>query len=156
MSDFEQQFEKIRKSLLFVAIRYLKNIDDAEDMVQETAITGYRVYTTLKNSQQFKTWITRILINKCIDYIRKENIRKKYEEQTKDIIKFNTIIEFPINEIEMINLVYVLPLVLKKCIILKFYKGYTYKEIANILNMPESTVKEKTKKALLLLRDLIE
>lgn len=62
---FEAQYKECEKSLYLIAFGYLHNSEDAKDCVQETALSAFKAYGKLKNEEFFKTWITRILINKA-------------------------------------------------------------------------------------------
>ena len=55
-----------------IAYSQLDNIEDINDALQETIITSYKKLNTLKDYNFFKTWIIRILINKCHDIYRKK------------------------------------------------------------------------------------
>ena len=69
---FTQQFRQLENSLYRMAYVYVKNEQDALDVMQETAYRAYKNYHTLQNPQYFKTWVTRILINCAVDCIRKK------------------------------------------------------------------------------------
>ena len=72
--QLEQEFLKVEKSLFFVALGYLHNTEDAKDAVQDAALSAYRSFHRLRNVQYFKTWITRIVINRCKDFFEKTKI----------------------------------------------------------------------------------
>ena len=153
-NDFENEYHSIERSLYLVAIGYLRNTEDAKDAVQETAITGYSSYQTLKDKNQFKRWMTKILINKCLDFLRKKRTQEKYMDKIVD--SANILCEIPTEEIEMMELIGRLPLKIRPYIILRFYHDLTYREVANILHVPEATAKSRTKLALTKLECLWE
>ena len=66
---FEQEYRKHEKSLFLVAVAYLHNTEDAKDVLQESALAAYKAINTLKNKEYFKTWITRIVINRCKNFL---------------------------------------------------------------------------------------
>ena len=69
---FEQKYRECEKSLFLVALGYLHNAEDAKDCVQEAAVSALAAFETLRDKAFFKTWITRIVINKCKDYLKKQ------------------------------------------------------------------------------------
>lgn len=53
-----------------VAFRYLHNAEDAKDYIQEAVLFALKSFYLLKKKEFFKTWLTRIVINKCKVYIK--------------------------------------------------------------------------------------
>lgn len=147
---FEQEYTKCEKSLFLVAISYLHNTEDAKDCVQEATLTAWKSFNELKDKNYFKTWITRILINKCKDYIKK---KKCTEELTDNIEVFGN---FPTEELDVIDGICKMPSKASIYITLRFYNDMTYDEVAQVLKEPVSTVKYKTNKALLKLKEYLK
>ena len=67
---FAQLIRMNTQSMYKVAWAYLKNDEDVADAIQETIITCYENIDRLKEPKYFKTWLIRILINKCNDILR--------------------------------------------------------------------------------------
>ena len=65
-----------------VAYRMLRNVEDAEDAVQEAFISAYRAFSTFKGQSKLSTWLYRIVVNACLMRIRKEKARSKYLLET--------------------------------------------------------------------------
>ena len=65
-----------------VAYRMLRNVEDAEDAVQEAFISAYRAFPTFKGQSKVSTWLYRIVVNACLMKIRKEKSRAKYLVET--------------------------------------------------------------------------
>lgn len=68
---FFKLIEDNKVSLYKAAKAILNNDDDIADAIQETVIAAYKNIKSLKNDAYFKTWLTKILINKCKDIIAK-------------------------------------------------------------------------------------
>ena len=139
---FESKYIECEKSLFLVAVGYLHNTEDAKDCVQEATLVAWKSFRKLKNIEFFKTWITRIVINKCKDYIKS----KRYTEELKDSIKVFS--STSTEDVEIIDCICKLPVKLSIYITLRFYNEMTYDEVAKALKEPVSTVKYNTKKAL--------
>lgn len=147
---FEQKYLECEKSLFLIAIGYLHNTEDAKDCVQEAVLQAWKSFDTLINKDFFKTWITRIVINKCKDYMKKQ----RYTEELTDLI--NVFYNAPTEEVEILDCICKLSSKLSIYITLRFYNDMTYEEVANALNESVSTVKYKTKKALLELEKFLK
>ena len=147
---FEQKYKECEKSLFLVAIGYLHNTEDAKDCVQEAVLSALKSFDKLKNKAYFKTWITRIVINKSKDFIRK----RRYTEELTDSL--NVFYDMPTSEINIVDCICKMSPKLSVYITLRFYNEMTYEEMAQTLGQPLSTVKCKTKKALSELREYLE
>lgn len=147
---FEQKYKECEKSSFLVALGYLHSTEDARDCVQDAAISALRAYGSLKNKEYFKTWFTRIVINKSKDYLKKN----RYTEELSDTL--NVFYDMPTEEAELMDAVLRLNSKLSIYITLRFYGDMTYSEVAKALKQPVSTVKYKTKKALTELKKILE
>ncbi|MGX4599402.1 RNA polymerase sigma factor [Faecalimicrobium sp. JNUCC 81] len=125
-------------SMYKAAKAILHNEEDIGDAIQETIISAYKSIHTLKQTTYFKTWITRILINKCNDIIRNnKNIifidsykEEGYSDQTHDKLEFDEAFEKLNKDYKLVlNLYYV--------------EGFNSREISEILNENENTIKSR-------------
>ena len=71
---FDHLIRSQMENMYKTAISYLKNDEDAADAIQEAILTCYEKLDTLKTDGYFRTWLTRILINKCKDMLRKRKV----------------------------------------------------------------------------------
>ena len=147
---FEQEYRKHEKSLFLVAVAYLHNTEDAKDVLQDAALSAYKAINTLKNKEYFKTWITRIVINKCKNYIKSRRYTEELTDNTNAFYNTNT------DEMEIMDALCRMDPKLSIYITLKFYNDMTYDEMAKWLVVPVSTVKHRTKSALNELKNLLE
>ncbi len=148
--SFEEEYKKHEKSLFFVAVGILHNTEDAKDTLQEAAFSAYKSYEKLHCKEYFKTWITRIVINKCKDFLR----NRKFTEELTD--NLNVFCNVPTQEMEIVDVVCRLNPDSAKYITLRFYNDMTYDEVAKTLHKPVSTVKYRTKKALEEMKQMLE
>ena len=118
----------------------LRNDDDACDAIQDTLMSAYKNFNSLKEKKFFGTWITRILINKCYDIIKQKKkvslINEKMELDSNasyyDVYKEESLVENVLNQIDPD---------LKVVTVLYYYDEFSVNEIAEMLNIPEGTVK---------------
>jgi len=147
---FEKEYKECEKSLFLVAIGFLHNTEDAKDCVQEAVLSALKSFDTLKNKEFFKTWLTRIVINKSKDYLKKQ----RFTEELTD--NLNVFYNMPSDEIDIMDCICRLNPKSSIYITLRFYNDMTYDEVARTLKLPVSTVKYKTKKALGELKTFLE
>ena len=139
---FEQEYRKCEKSLFLVAVAYLHNTEDAEDALQEAALSAYRAIDSLKNKEYFKTWMTRIVINKCKNFIKSRHFTEELNDNINAFCDINT------DDFEIVDAICKMKRESSLYITLKFYNDMTYDEMAKSLMLPVSTVKHRTKKAM--------
>lgn len=139
---FEQEYKKCEKSLFLVAVAYLHNTEDAEDALQDAALSAYRAIDSLKNKEYFKTWMTRIVINKCKNFIKSRHFTEELNDNINAFYEINT------DDFEILDTICKMKRDSALYITLKFYNDMTYDEMAKSLMLPVSTVKHRTKKAL--------
>lgn len=147
---FEQEYKKHEKALFLVAIAYVHNTEDAKDLLQEAAISAYKSLDGLKNKEYFKTWLTRIVINKCKNFLKS----RRYTEELTD--NMNVFYSIQTEELEIMDALCKMDPKMSIYITLKFYNDMTYDEMAKSLMIPVSTVKHRTKSALSELKKLLE
>ncbi|MCI8291398.1 MAG: RNA polymerase sigma factor [Clostridia bacterium] len=141
---FDELILLIEKEMYLIAKSRLKNDDDIADAIQETILICFKNIRKLKNNNFFKTWSIRILINEC-NKIYKKKKREMISLDEKEIeitdenyddsnLSFQILIENLKEE--------------EKTILTMYYCfQYTTKEISNILNINENTVKSKIVRA---------
>lgn len=147
----EGKFEKCiisnKEKFYKLAFMYVKNQHDALDILQDSILKGYSNLNKLKDSNAIDKWFSRIIINTAIDFIRKNS--KIMLVDDSNIEMDNLLVD---GDKELLYLVDNLEEELKSVIILKYYHGYTINEVAEILAISVSTVKNRIHKALNVLR----
>lgn len=141
-----------KKEILYkTAFTYVKNKEDALDIVHETVYKAYISIKKLKEPKFFNTWLTRILINCSLDHIRKN---KKVISMEEIIVNDKEIIEEKGREeiLDLRKAVDKLDDKYKTIVILKYFHDMTLSEIAELLESPLGTVKTNLHKALSELR----
>lgn len=143
---FLKLFQKYETDIYRMAYVYVKNESDALDVVQEVAYRSFQKIETLKNPEYFKTWLMRMTINCSIDLLRKNKkvvqLKPEHQEmiglEDEDIPLSITLKELMdhLNENE------------KSVILLKYYEGYSFKEIAEQFNIPIGSAKSILYRAL--------
>jgi len=136
-----------RKGQLYkTAFAYVKNKEEALDIVSDTVYKAYISIKKLKEPSFFNTWLTRILINTSLDCINKNSRVVSFEENISPDIGIISKDDEQIIDLKVA--VDKLQGEYKTIVILKYFEDMTLMEIANILQHPLGTVKTKLHRAL--------
>ena len=154
-SEFEALAMPFVDSLYNTAYRMTRNAEDAEDLVQETYFKAYRYFDKFEAGTNLKAWLFRIMKNTFINNYRKKqrtppqsdfaDIEELYESVVRDDAKRK--IRNPEEELlanvldeDVKRALDVLPADYRMAVILADLEGFSYKEIAEILEVPVGTV----------------
>lgn len=132
-----------------VCFIYMKNKSDTEDMVQTTFIKLIKSNKKFESSEHEKAWLIRTATNTCKNNVKhwfRKNINIDYIDEISENIKDDT----------TISLILSLPDKYKSVIYMYYYEGFSTKEIANILNMKETTVRSNLSRGRALLKNVIK
>jgi RNA polymerase sigma-70 factor (ECF subfamily) len=132
--------EKYSDLLLRVAFTYMKNISDAEDMVQEVFLKLVKNYPSFESDEHKKAWLIRVTINLC-----KNRLKSAWFRKTEPI--YDTTLSFSDEEKFVMDAVLELPSKYRSVILLYYHEGYSIREISNILNIKESTISTQLQRA---------
>lgn len=131
-----------------VAFGILKNEDEIYDAISNTTIIVFEKIASLKKEEFFKTWLTRILINECYK-IYNQNKKVIYLEncapESLDNLQYTE--KDRLEEQDARNLLKNLSKDLKETVLLYYFEDFSVREVAEILNIPEGTVKSRLSKA---------
>lgn len=132
---FVSMMELNMQSMYKTAWVYLKNDEDVADAVQDTILTCYEKLYTLQNPKYFKTWMTRILINKCNDMLKK---RRRYE--LDEALPERGAVEEHYADCEWKAVLSRLPEKYQQVLSLYYIEGLSTKEISRVLEINLNTV----------------
>ena len=138
---FTELMLQMQDELYKIAKIRLKNDDDVFDVIQDTMLSAYKSLKKLKHNEYFKTWIIKILINECNKIYKMEKYKREDSYETVG----STLVS-PDKTEEIINFKFLCDNLNKEdgtIILLYYMEKYTDKEIGEILNMKENTVRTK-------------
>lgn len=142
--------------------RFVGNLTDAEDLAQETFIKAYKKINTLKDHTKAKSWLYSIARNTVIDFFRKnKNKEIALSDALLENIAATTAAAYQekaiSNEIskELDRCIDRLVKEDRAIVRLLYYEGFSYKEIANLLNVNENTLKSRLHRARKVLLEMI-
>ncbi|WP_168413037.1 sigma-70 family RNA polymerase sigma factor [Bacillus salacetis] len=146
---FQELIEEEKNKLYRMAYLYVKNENDAIDIVHETIYKAYISIKKVKEPDYFSTWLSKILINTALDFIKKNKKVIPFEE----VERLESSEDLHIAEsLDLVDAIDRLEEKYKTVIILRYYKGLQVKEIADMLDCPEGTVKTNLHRAINKLR----
>ncbi len=147
---FAQLYEKVYVKLYRFARYTLKNEQDAEDVVSETVMEAFEAIGKLKKEESFESWILRILSNKCKRKMR-EYYQKKvtYSEEQLDLTEETQVQgERILENLEVQRAFMKLDDEERMILGMHVFFGYKTREIAQMLQMNENTVRSKESRAI--------
>jgi RNA polymerase sigma-70 factor (ECF subfamily) len=154
-ADFERDAMQFAPQLYSAALRMTRNAADAEDVVQETFLKAYRAYDSFEEGTNLKAWLYRILTNTYINKYRKQQRRPSEVElgELQDLYLFRRLGESSgasysaekealdqFVDTDIIEALESLPESFRMPVVLADVDGFSYKEIADILDIPIGTV----------------
>jgi RNA polymerase sigma-70 factor (ECF subfamily) len=156
-SDFERDAMEFAPQLYSAALRMTRNPADAEDVVQETFLKAYRAYGSFESGTNLKAWLYRILTNTYINRYRKKQRRPNEVDlgEIEDLYLYKRIGSAEVGEAgksaetqvlesfvdeEVRSAIESLPEHFRLPVLLADVEGFSYKEIAAMLEVPIGTV----------------
>jgi len=151
-SDFISIYNQYNVLIYNIALHYLQNVEDAEEITQDVFIQVYQFLTEFKSNSSIKTWLYRITINKSLDYIKHKKRAKRFfifGKKSENENEINNLSNFEHPGIAMVNkenarilfqIVNELTENQKTAFILTKLDGLSNPEIAEIMNTSISSV----------------
>ncbi|MEA3423049.1 MAG: sigma-70 family RNA polymerase sigma factor [Bacillota bacterium] len=152
---YKQLIEYIKsnqENIYRFAYRYVKNEQDALDVVQEAVYKAVKSIDGLEKTEYYKTWFYRIVINTSLTYIKKN---KKYV-LTDSVISETVEAPNQAENIDLYNAIEGLKDDYKSIITLRYFADMKIEDIASITNLNINTVKTRLYKALKILKIQVE
>lgn len=147
-----QLYKQYSKAMYNIAIRFLDNKMDAEDILQDSFLTAFKRLGELQNKDVFGSWLKRIVINNCISLQRKRKFAfvEIDEQQHGEAIDMEEGM-YDVDPALVHRAIRELPAKGRTVLVLRALEGYSHKEIAETLDISPSTSKTQYSRALSLL-----
>jgi len=156
-ATFAEQAMPLMSSLYTAALRMTRNPADAEDLVQETYLKAYRAFASFQEGTNLKAWLYRILTNTYINTYRAKKRRPEQADvdDVEDLYLYRHLgglegatagrsaedeLLDHLTEGEVKEALEALPEQFRMAVLLADVEGFSYKEIAEILDIPIGTV----------------
>ncbi|MBK8087341.1 MAG: sigma-70 family RNA polymerase sigma factor [Chitinophagaceae bacterium] len=153
----QELYSRYSPKMLSVCYRFARNREDAEDMLQEGFIRVFTQIHQFQSKGSFEGWIRRIIVHTCINHLKKH---KKFNDSV-DITQAQTVsvredsVPSIIQAKQVIECIRTLPLGYRTVLNLFAIDGYTHREIANMLDIEESTSRSQYTRAKAMLEQIL-
>jgi len=147
----ESIYVKYSNSLYRMSLFYLKNIQDAEEVVSDTFIKIIEKNPKFNDENHEKYWILKTCANICKDRLRSNWFKKRVEDFDFDTIPFESS-----EEREALEALMNLPVKYRNPIYLHYYEGYSILEISEILRINENTVRSQLSRGRNIMKKYLE
>ncbi|HTI07294.1 MAG TPA: sigma-70 family RNA polymerase sigma factor [Puia sp.] len=150
-------YNRYSPKMLAVCYRFAHNREDAEDMLQEGFIKVFSQMHTFLNKGAFEGWIRRIIVHTCINNLKKN---KRFNESL-DIVHAHGIqvreesVPSIVQAKQIVECIRILPIGYRTVLNLYAIEGYSHKEIADMLDIEESTSRSQYTRAKQMLEDIL-
>lgn len=156
--SFSELVKRHQKALLRMSLRFVKDMDVAEDVVQESFIKCYEKLHSFEGRSSFKSWLFQITVNTARNKLREtrhnttdiEDVNLAVGAIAESAMVGNVVSDMLAQEVEK------LPFKQKTALVLRVYEDLSFKEIADIMECPYDTAKANYRHALLKLKEIFE
>lgn len=167
---FAMLMDRYKRPVYHMILKMVRNVDDAEDLTIEAFAKAFKNLHRFKKDYTFSTWLFRIATNNAIDFIRKKRLETmsldtSFTDDNGESVQIDVEdknlnpqeVTIKSQKIELIQMfVTKLPAKYQKLVRLRYFKEYSYEEIAQELDAPLGTVKAQLHRARELMYDLVK
>ena len=158
---FQEIYNDYNKLVYNLALQYVQNIEDAQEITQDTFISIHLNLHTFQGNARISTWIYRITINKSLDFIKAQKSKKRFAVLTSlfhlsgaEIKHHSSIFDHPgvlLEQKEAMEKIFAqinnLPAKQKTALILKKLEQKSQKEVSDIMGISEKAVESLLQRA---------
>src|SRR5262245_20643214 len=156
--DFEAIYRQHASRLYTLACRMAGSPEDGEDLLQEIFLQAHRKLGSFKGDSSLGTWLYRLALNHCLDYVRSKRAKMSKLTETLDgdtphqpAARRDT----PIARLDLERALDRLPDGCREAFVLHDVEGFDHKEVGRLLGIAEGTSKSQVFKARAKLRALL-
>jgi len=151
-------YEKYCDGMFWVAMRFVKNSDDAEDILQEAFIKAFERIHQFSAEVTFGAWLKRIVVNQSIDFLKAKKQKAMVLDETYMHIETDEdwSVDNDITIDEVKHAMERLPENYKYVVLMYLLEGYDHREISQVLNLTETTCRTRLLRGKALLKDFLK
>lgn len=151
-------FDKFAPKMFSVCLRYMKNTEKAEDALQDGFIKVFVNLLNYKNSGVLEGWIRRIIVNTCLDELKKNKklLLNVSVEEVEYKLESNDFVQEQMMADDLMKLIQDMPAGYRVIFNMFAIEGYAHQEIATQLGISESTSKSQYLRARAYLKNRID
>lgn len=155
---FSELVKRHQRSVLRLSLRFVKDMDTAEDVTQEAFIKAYEKLNSFEGRASFKSWLFQIAVNTARNKIREwkrdtvdiDDVQLAVDAEAETTLVHTAVADILHSEVEK------LPFKQKTALVLRVYEDLSFNEIADIMQCPYDTAKANYRHALMKLRQTFE
>jgi RNA polymerase sigma-70 factor (ECF subfamily) len=144
---FSEIVKRHRDRMWAVALRTLGDPDEAADAVQDAFVSAYRKAATFRGEAAVTTWLHRIVVNACLDRMRRKSVRPVADDELIEAAERETPLPDQTVErevsMEVSAALKLLPADQRAALVLVDMMGYSVEDAAQVLSVPSGTVKSR-------------
>jgi len=150
-------YRQYSRAMYNVGYRIVGDEDDAEDVLQEAFISAFRNIDSYRGDSTFGAWLKRIVVNKAINILNKRKFESIPEDDRWDVAEEEASVEYgdELTVERVKRAIVALPDGYRTVLSLYLLEGYDHQEIAEIMNISESTSKSQLNRAKAKLREAL-
>ena len=156
---FETIYNQHAARIYTLACRMAGSPQDGEDLLQEIFLQAHRKLASFKGDSSLGTWLYRLALNHCLDYVRSRRAKMSRLTDTLDAegaMEPVAARETPIARVDLERALQQLPEGCREAFVLHDVEGFDHKEVAKLLGIAEGTSKSQVFKARSRLRGLLK
>jgi RNA polymerase sigma-70 factor (ECF subfamily) len=157
-ASFSELVKRHQRGLLRLSVRFMKDLDIAQDVVQEAFIKAYEKLNMFEGRASFKSWLYQITVNTARNKLR-EN---RYDFSDIDDVQLcvpaiaeRSLVHAAVSDMIQLDL-FLLPFNKKTALVLRIYEDMSFAEIAVVMQCPYDTAKANYRHALIKLKEVFE
>ena len=140
----EQLYRHYYSLFLKICVRYAKNMEDAEQLLNDGFLRIFKNISSFKNTGSFEGWMKRVMINTCLDYLKSKQLKDSLKVNSNIVVEETNIalstdalrrLEFK----DLVAMIQTLPPSSKTVFNLYVFEGFSHKEIGAMLEISENT-----------------
>lgn len=155
---FSELVKRHQRSVLRLSLRFVKDMDTAEDVTQDAFIKAYEKLNSFEGRASFKSWLFQIAVNTARNKLREwkrdtvdiDDVQLAVDAEAERTLVHTAVADILHKEVEK------LPFKQKTALVLRVYEDLSFNEIAEIMECPYDTAKANYRHALLKLRQTFE
>ena len=150
MDAFETLYQRYAARIYSLACRMAGSTDAGEDLLQEIFLQAHRKMASFKGDAALGTWLYRLAVNHCLDFVRSRRAKMDKATDTLDAdgaIEPLAPRETPLARIDLERAIARLPEGCREAFVLHDVEGFDHKEVAQMLGIAEGTSKSQVFKA---------
>jgi RNA polymerase sigma-70 factor (ECF subfamily) len=161
LGAFEELYRAHAGRLYSVAYRMVGNVADAEDLLQEIFLSAHRKLESFRGESTLGTWLYRLAVNQCLDYLRSRTGRTSHltdpldDEAGLPEAGGRSLADRTVSKMDLERALAQLPVGCRTAFVLHDVEGLEHKEIGEVMGIAEGTSKSQVHKARLRLRSLL-